>query len=112
MADRRRYVGATWNMIADRAGWLRVAIPVFERIAGKRHVTGLSPMSVSIPYNADGNCFWPLHNSSNFPVFLFFRTLFHEKYLPFIAIYTPCGSVWTNARALPRLNRPSELPNL
>lgn len=50
--------------------------------------------------------------SSKVPVFLFLRTLSHWKHRPFIAMYTPGGSVCTNASALPRLNRPSELPNL
>ena len=44
------------------------------------------------------------------PAVLFLRTLSQGKYLPFIAIYTPGGSVCTKARALPRLKSPSELP--
>ena len=52
------------------------------------------------------------YRASNIPVCVFFRTLSQSKYWPFIATYTPGSSVCANARALPRLNSPSELPNL
>ena len=49
--------------------------------------------------------------ASKIPLSRFLRTRFHAKYCPFIAMYTPGGSTCANDRALPRLKRPSELPN-
>ncbi len=49
--------------------------------------------------------------ASKMPLSRFLRTRSHAKYCPFIAMYTPGGSTCANDRALPRLKRPSELPN-
>jgi hypothetical protein len=47
--------------------------------------------------------------ASKTPVWRFLRTAFHGKWRPFMATYTPAGSVCTNDSALTRLNSPSEL---
>lgn len=54
----------------------------------------------------------PHSTASKMPRSLSLRTECQSKQRPFIATYTPGGRVCTKARAVPRLKRPSELPNL